>query len=889
MSKYKLKRKKYKLISLQFNQTIDFHNLVDVGSYGLPANADFINAPEGFKSPGTIIIENAFDADNNKLVVQTVISKKADVFVEIFNTKDKTWSDWIASASADISNFVENYNKRTVVFTSTDKSMNFSMKWDASKNQWIATGTATGGGGGGATAVEINSPDKTITQVGESELIDNVLHVSLQAQGKQGERGPQGEIGKTGTDGKDGKDGAQGPEGKQGPSGKDGAAGKIQNIEITSADKSVTGKVTIKEDGTAILELTSRGGSGSYTAEYPVFIEDGAIKFKHDAQYFKVFLDDKDHANGTFTISDEFYQFLTTIDSNVDDALEKAKKAEETANAVDGKASTAITTANEAKTLASKAITKLTPKNNTTAIVKITDGATVSEKIIEVEATSGTADKATSLVVKLLDKSTKGALYGMTNKTPLPLKGMRIELSSKYPLYDFKNCTKIVSKPVIYDDYALNNYAAIDPVKGAFTFWSTKSVLGKDAVEYSPVSVFNMHSTDLDFTIYKDSDKLNYWFITYVNNDGFVEVMPVEQYEENGKYVLVGKSSFLSKFKSTQKDIKLLVHNTAKDGSKDDGSSNFLHIFYWTETGLMSTVFDMKNRKYLDKEYTVSKVSNGKGSIVLCDSPPYAVVTSKSLNKRLVKYFATSSGTAGATDKSTTATMEYQPVAINYDAMNDAFLMTYMLGIDGNDDLINQACVNLYRFINRNSILVKLCDLVPINFWALADTDDKKYFIVPPIQTNLDGSYIFVFRNPNSQCSITNFTVTKDAKIYHQVEDIGYQKGTSTGSLATPCAGAIGLTNGGGIELLLIYGDKSDLTYEQWSMPTINANNFIGIGADADGNIAIKGKFTFTGNQFITGKNYYIKYNKDNKYIFTTDSSSGIYLGLAVDANNLIY
>lgn len=207
-----------KIPILKVGQEIDFHQLFDIGIYGLPADAIFINGPEKFKNNGIILIENTFDSNQNKLIIHTLFSDDAGIFVEVYNFKEQKWSDWVTSNSSGDGAVKQ-------LWECSDGSVTASTEYDAKTKTFKTKISAKGTKGDKGDPGQIG-PQGERGPPGE--------------KGAQGDTGPQGPKGEQGISGKDGEPGPKGDKGDRGETGPQGERG-LQGIKGDKGDQGVPG------------------------------------------------------------------------------------------------------------------------------------------------------------------------------------------------------------------------------------------------------------------------------------------------------------------------------------------------------------------------------------------------------------------------------------------------------------------------------------------------------------------------------------------------------------------------------------------------------------------------------------------------------------------------
>ena len=207
-----------KIPILKAGKRIDFHQLFDVGIYGLPSDATFINGPDNFKSNGVILIENLFDSEQNKIVIHTLFTDYAGLFVEVYNSSDQSWSDWAASS-------VSGGGAIQQLWECTDGSVTANTEYNPKTRTFTTKISASGAKGDKGDKGDPGTDGQKGDTGERGEQGIPGKDGAQGAKGDKGEAGPQGERGEQGIPGKDGAQGVKGEKGDVGAQGERGLTG----------------------------------------------------------------------------------------------------------------------------------------------------------------------------------------------------------------------------------------------------------------------------------------------------------------------------------------------------------------------------------------------------------------------------------------------------------------------------------------------------------------------------------------------------------------------------------------------------------------------------------------------------------------------------------------
>ncbi len=311
------------------NREIDFHQLRDAGTYGLPADAIYLNGPN-FKGGSTLIVVPSYSATGVKDIYHILFTQDSQIYTECYSGADKAWTEWVKEA----------------------------------------------GGVDGAKNIKVTG-DGSIKQIGDSDYDPETKTITINLAstggGQKGDKGDKGEKGEKGDPGEIGPQGEVGPEGKQGKTGETGATGKDGAVGPAGKDGSQGAKGEKGDPGAAYSSETLEIDNSKAKVE---LLTDETLAFD----------------NKQLCLSQEFLNDLTEaldeLDTTAGNALGLAENAIVDAKNAKKQADLAIqeikdvnldlkdvrTTANAAKATADKAVQKLIPKETTTVKMKVTEG-----------------------------------------------------------------------------------------------------------------------------------------------------------------------------------------------------------------------------------------------------------------------------------------------------------------------------------------------------------------------------------------------------------------------------------------------------------------------------------------------------------------------------------
>lgn len=536
-------------------------------------------------------------------------------------------------------------------------------------------------------------------------------------------------------------------------------------------------------------------------------------------------------------------------------------------------------------------------ENVVSGSIKFADNGAVTYNPIDKTFTfqkGGQSDNAKAVVINVGEATEENSLCGATKYGIKPAHGIKNVVKNK-PFLDIKKTNKILSTSLVYPDYALNNYCYLE--NGFLNFAVSKSVLGQAPVLTGSYVSIPSNVTNFDFTSYvvNYNSEIQLLVASYINpTTNCLEIQTVKYDRGNLTVNPVKKTTFVA----TDNNTKMLVpvHGNTLD-------VDWAFIFYWTEAGLSATALNMPINKLSGYDYLISAIKDGKGEIVVGSTPntattslsanPISYVTAKVFNRKLVVCYTSRAGIIEAEDKDTNI-VEFDVANLIYDVINNALLVTYLVAEDEpKSNLSGQACANLYT-LDKNKNLIKLSKLVRLNNWVEAEKVDKRVNL-QVLTTGSAGQYIWFLRNPNGTLSMIGFCTAPNNTIYKGTTTFAYTVGAGDNeAVSSTNMGALGLTNNGGFDLALINNFKTGQTYEQWLPPSVTPNNFLGQAINKTGDVTIKGTFKIADIRLLSiGSKYYLQWKPNNindgSYELVTSSTSGLYIGMAINYNTLVY
>lgn len=436
------------------SREIDFHQLRDAGTYGLPADAIYLNGPD-FKGGSTLIVVPSYSATGVKDIYHILFTQDSQIYTECYSGADKAWTEWVKEAGG-----VDGAKNIKVTGDGSVKQIGDS-DYDPETKTITINLASTGGGQKG------DKGDK-----GEKGDPGEI--------GPQGEVGPEGKQGKVGETGKDGAVGPAGKDGSQGAKGEKGDPGAAYSSETLEIDNSKA-TVELLTDETLAFNDRKIGLSQEFLSDLTDALEEleetagSALSVAEFAA-----LDAKNAGNAAAKAEKEVTNANGRID-NVDKSLVEIDK-----NIVSiGK------TAENAEKLAKAAIRTITPKDTNTikiAAKSIGDGSVeISAEVIDAPAPNKLAlyDFYNPAIIEY-DANIIPSIKNLQAKKPFP--GKKIYITMPKLLDSFYNPNDLLVVCVNYGVFDTTKWGSQDKLK-----------LGANCVSYRRLYTANMDKTKLRY------------------------------------------------------------------------------------------------------------------------------------------------------------------------------------------------------------------------------------------------------------------------------------------------------------------------------------------------------------------------------------------------------
>ena len=518
--------------------------------------------------------------------------------------------------------------------------------------------------------------------------------------------------------------------------------------------------------------------------------------------------------------------------------------------------------------------------------IKVGSGLSVTQDGT-LSATGGGGGASVKIVLPSAD-SYSGQLNGLgVNGHGLGCRGIDVRMNND-PLYPFKNARCMRADSYQTDATTVVNVVGMIDESGGLAIWKQKNPtsagqLKPDAIGGYTTLAQGLAADRFDLKRYSIDANNDRICAFAIDNNGNVVAYSVNyRYDGTSLYVVV-EDPVISPLKAADKNIRVAVIETT------DKQKVWAFLYYWTSAGLVATAFDMKARAFVGKETLIAAKQGGGGVITACAGGGKMFVSGKVLGNVVVPCYASEIGVISPASVGGTQ-VTYEVADLKYDDTNKALMVFYFYGEDGqNLNTPAQAAADMFTS-DRYGHLRRASNPVLLNFWAFAKT---QYGGSVSFGISKSGNrYVWTLRNPNGQISAAAFSVSGDY-IIRSLGDcvIGSDLFTRNSDFA-------GLVMPWGIERFTLFAVGSSAnatTCQVLNMPTISADNCIGYGVDNNGTILTKGVWVApTAMQSLSaGEKYYVRLlngiatNKTG-YELTTDSTSGIFAGVALDNKTLL-
>lgn len=518
--------------------------------------------------------------------------------------------------------------------------------------------------------------------------------------------------------------------------------------------------------------------------------------------------------------------------------------------------------------------------------IKVGSGLSVTQDGT-LSATGGGGGASLKIVLPSAN-SYNGELNGLgVNGRGLGCRGIDVRMNND-PLYPFKNARCMRADSYQTDADTVVNVVGMIESNGSLCVWKQKNPssagqLKPDAIGGYTTLAQGLVADRFDmkrYVIDANTDRLCAFAID--NNGNLVAYSVNYRYDGASLYVVV-EDPVISPLKAADKNIRVAVIETT------DKQKVWAFLYYWTSAGLVATAFDMKNRTFVGKETLIAGTQGGGGNIVLCSGGGKMFVTARPFASWVVPCYASEIGVIAPASVSGSPTT-YEVAEMKWDNTNNALMCFYFYGADGQQKgEPTQAAADMF-IVDRRGYLHRMSDPVLLNFWAFVKNQSGGSVSFGISKSG--NRYVWTLRNPNGQISAAAFSVSGDYVI-RSLGDcvIGSDMFTRNTDFA-------GLVMPWGIERFTLFAVGSTdgaTTCQVLNMPTISADNNIGYGVDYNGTILTKGMWVVpTAMQNLSaGEKYYVRLlngiatNKTG-YELTTDATSGIYAGVALDKKTLL-